>query len=69
MPKRQKVMDTDKCKIKTNISINGEKLENVDSFKYLGAKIQNDGRSENEIHRRTAIASQKLNHLNKVWKG
>ena len=42
-------------------------LENVVHFEYLGARVENDGRSRNEISRRIAIASQKLGNLKKIW--
>ena len=62
-------MDTDKCTQKTNIDINGQTVENVNHFEYLGARIEGDGRSGNEIRRRLAIAKQKLNKMKQVWKG
>ena len=37
-------------------------LENVIHFEYLG-----NGRSKNEMSRRIAIASQKLENLKKIW--
>ena len=60
-------MDTDKCEIKTNLQIDGQTLENVTHFEYLGARVENDGRSKNEISRRIAIASQKLGNLKRIW--
>ena len=39
-----------------NIIINGERLEQVDSFKYLGSLITKDARCEKEIKTRTALA-------------
>ena len=65
--KKTKVMDTDKCRTKTDLQIDGETLENVTHFEYLGARVENDGRSKNEISRRIAIASQKLGNLKKIW--
>ena len=60
-------MDTDKCQVKTNLEVDGQMLENVIHFEYLGARVENDGRSKNEISRRIAIASQKLGNLKKIW--
>ena len=60
-------MDTDKCKTKTKITVDGQVLENVNNFEYLGARIENDGRTKGEISRRIAIASQKLGNLKKMW--
>lgn len=36
----------------TNIKLNEEKIEQVNSFKYLGVHIQNDGNMETEINNR-----------------
>ena len=62
-------MDTDKLSLKTNIDINGQNLENVKSFEYLGARTEGDGRSRNQTRRRLAIATLKLNRMSQVWKG
>ena len=60
-------MDTDKCKTETKLTVDGQILENVKHFEYLGARIENDGRTKAEISRRIAIASQKLGNLKKIW--
>ena len=67
--KKTKIMDTDKCTQKSNIQLNGETLENVEYFEYLGARVENDGRTKKEMARRIAIASQKLKNLAKIWEG
>lgn len=67
--KKTKIMDTDKCIEKTEIAINGEQVENVNHYEYLGARLQGDGKTSSEIRRRIAIATQKLNNLKNVWKG
>ena len=67
--KKTKIMDTDKCKTKTEIKIGDDIIENVEHFEYLGASFYGDGRSKNEIRRRLAIAQQKLKTMNKLWKG
>ena len=54
--KKTKIMDTDKCKTKTEIKIGDDIIENVEHFEYLGASFYGDGRSKNEIRRRLAIA-------------
>ena len=58
--KNTKSMDTDKCTQKSNIQLNGETLENVEYYEYIGARVENDGRTKKEMARRIAIASQKL---------
>src|SRR5688572_1678791 len=39
-----------------NITIDGQRVERVESFKYLGAIISEDGRSLNDIRTRIALA-------------
>ena len=41
---------------KINIAIEGQHIEQVTSYMYLGSLITEDGRSENEINRRRMIA-------------
>ena len=52
----------------SNVRINNEELEEVTQFKYLGATITTDGRSDVEIRRRLVIANQKLTQLRPLWK-
>src|SRR6218665_1606820 len=44
-----------------NITINGEILEQVEQFKYLGALITSDGRCETEIKTRIGMAKNAFN--------
>ena len=53
---------------KANIIMNGEHLEEVDTFKYLGATITKDGRSTSEVKTRLAIATSSMARLLKIWK-
>ena len=46
-----------------NISVNGNVLENVDSFCYLGSMIASDGSSDNDINIRIGKASSVFNSL------
>ena len=46
--------------------INGQKLETVTSFKYLGSVITNEG-SKSEILSRTAQATAAITRLKPVW--
>ena len=48
------------------IKVNGQKLETVTSFKYLGSVITNEG-SKSEILSRTAQAAAALTRLKPVW--
>ena len=67
--KKTKIMDTDKCKEDAIIKINGEEIERVNSFEYLGARIDGSGKSTPEIRRRLAMATSKLIKMAKLWTG
>ena len=43
--KKTKIMDRDKCKEEVVIRINGEEIERVNNFVYLGARINANGKS------------------------
>ena len=49
--KKTKIMDIDKCKEEAVITINGEEIERVNNFVYLGARIDANGKSTLEIRR------------------
>jgi len=51
-----------------DISISEGKLETVKTFKYLGATITEDGRSESEIKIRLVIATGALVKIKSIWK-
>ena len=53
--KKTKIMDIDKCKKEAKIAIDGEEIERVSNFEYLGARIEANGKSTPEIRRRLAI--------------
>ena len=66
----------EKTKIMTNniadgsiedITVNGQQLETVDKFKYLGAQVTDEG-SKPEILARIAQATSALAKLNPIWK-
>ena len=67
--KKTKIMDTDKCKEAAIIEIDGEEIERVRSFEYLGAKIEANGKTTPEIRRRLAMATSKLKKMTNIWKG
>ena len=52
--------------INTEIKVNGQKLETVTSFKYLGSVITDEG-SKPEILSRIAQTSAALTRLKPVW--
>ena len=65
--KKTKIMDLDKSPT-TTIDVDGEQLENVNNFVYLGSSIDADGKSKPDIRRRIAIAISKLNTMVPLWK-
>ena len=58
--KKTKIKDIKRCHTSSKIEVNGETVENVKQFEYLGAMIMRDGDCAKEVKRRLAIASQKL---------
>ena len=48
---------------KINIAIDGEQIEQVASYMYLGSLITEDGRSEKEIKRRIMIARSTFTYM------
>ena len=50
------------------ISMNGQQLEEVTTFKYVGATLTKDGRSTTEIKTRLAMATAAMAKLQRLWK-
>ena len=67
--KNTKIMDIDKCKKEARIAINGEEIEKVSNFEYLGSRIEANGKSTPEIRRRLAMATTRLTKTISIWKG
>ena len=61
-----KLMTNNTSGINTEIKVNGQKLETVTSFKYLGSVITDEG-SKPEILSRTAQTTAALTRLKPVW--
>ena len=53
--------------VRTKITVNGQELETVKQFKYLGAIISQEG-SKPEVLARTAQTSAALAKLKPIWK-
>ena len=51
------------------VIVNGEELENVDSFVYLGAKVSTAGGADNDINSRLCKERAVFGKLSGVWKG
>ena len=66
---KTKIMNTDKTKTKTKITINGKELENVNKFEYLGSMLCNNGDGIKEIKKRLNMALQKLKQMKNIWQG
>ena len=52
---KTKIMDIDKCKKEARKAIDGEEIERISNFEYLGARIEANGKSTPEIRRRRAM--------------
>ena len=63
---KTKLMTNNTSGINTEIKVNGQKLETVTSFKYLGSVITDEG-SEPEILSRIAQTMAALTRLKPVW--
>ena len=63
---KTKLMTNDTSGINTEIKVNGQKLETVTSFKYLGSVIIDEG-SKPEIISRIAQTTAALTRLKPVW--
>ena len=63
---KTKLMTNNTSGINTEIKVNGQKLETVTSFKYLGSVITDEG-SKPEIPSRTAQTTAALTRLKPVW--
>ena len=64
--KKTKLMTNNISGINTDIRVNGQKLETVTSFKYLGSMITDKG-SKPEILSRIAQTTAALTRLKPVW--
>ena len=63
---KTKLMTNNTSGINTEIKVNGQKLEKVTSFKYLGSVITDEG-SKQEILSRIAQTTAALPGLKSVW--
>ena len=55
--------------LEARIAIDGEEIERVSNFEYLGARIEANGKSTPEIRRRLAKTTPRLTKLISIWKG
>ena len=66
-PDKTKVMTNNHNGFQREIKINGQRLEEVENFKYLGAIISNEG-SKPEILSRIALTTAALSRLKIIWR-
>ena len=65
---KSKVLVNSRGPVKASIVMNGELLEEVTQFKYLGATLTKDGTSSSELRIRTAMATAAMARLHPIWK-
>jgi Reverse transcriptase (RNA-dependent DNA polymerase) len=63
--KKTKIMTTGE---EDSFEIDGEEIETVTSFTFLGSVIEREGKCDTEIKRRVAIGKAAMNGLEKIWK-
>jgi hypothetical protein len=66
---KTKVMRISRQQFPVKIIIDQKQLENVESFKYLGSTLTNDGRCTSEIKCRIAMAKAVLNKKRTLFTG
>ena len=64
--KKTKLMTNNTTGINTEIKVNGQKLETVTSFKYLGSVLTDEG-SKPDILSRVAKTTAALTRLKPIW--
>ena len=64
-----KIMTNSMNNTNADISVNGQKLEEGTSFKYLGATLCIDGICSAEIRIRIASATAAVARLSRIWQG
>ena len=65
---KSKVMVNSTNNASVSIIMDGKKLEEVSSFKYLGTTLTKDGTCKTEIHIWIATATAAMARLTRVWK-
>ena len=65
---KSKVMANSMINISADISMKSQKLEEVTSFKYLGATLCKDGTCSAEVQIGIASAMAAMARLNRIWR-
>ena len=63
---KSKVMINSTSDSSSNIHMNGQKLEEVDSFKYLGVTLSKDGSCTAEVRIRIGTATSAMARLDRI---
>ena len=66
--KKTKIMVVDRERKSDEFVIDGQQIEEVKQFEYLGSMINNSGDSTTEIKRRLAIARTTVQGMSSIWK-
>ena len=64
---KTKVMKA-KNKFRVPVTVEGEPLEEVKDFKYLGSYISSDSNIDKEVSTRIGLTAQAFKKLNNIWK-
>ena len=64
---KSNIMVNSKTNTSVDITMNGEKLKEATSFKYLGATMSKDGTSTAEVRIRIALATAAMARLSRLW--
>ena len=65
---KSKIMTNSTNNISADISMNGQKLEEVTSFKYLEVTLCKDGACSAEVRSKIASAMAAMTRLNRIWR-
>ena len=65
--KKSKIITNSTNYISADISMNGHKLQEVTSFKYLGAILYKDGTCSAEVHIKIASDMAAMARLSRIW--
>ena len=65
---KSKIMTSSTNNISADISTNSQKLEEMTSFKYLGATLCKDGTCSAEVCVRITSAMAAMAKLNRIWR-
>ena len=65
---KSKIMTNSTNNTSADISMNGQKLQEVTSFKYLGTTLCKDGTCSAKVRTRVASAMAAVARLNRIWR-